>query len=321
MINSSSWVVAVFVFLGITITEQMIEDSHPRPREESHARTLTLLDMNHCLIYGDAVLHEQYGSYRSHFLRLIAGDPHPFGTFAGFGMDRGVLEPAHSNGVPPCSPYLSHLGHSAGTLDAAADAYVAAYEQLRPDAREIEATADQLHPDQLHVHQVDHALALDIERINQRTLAFHAAFEAPQLLLRTSQLELIAQRLGHDQHWHTLNFMLRARVAIDQLDSQADNRQLQREQLQQTHRALLTAWSDADSYIKTLPQLRSAHGGVPVWTIISKPAQAWVDALDALYQDWTANAEPGRMHADFELIDQRYDLLVARYNAVVGNQY
>ncbi|RMQ49554.1 hypothetical protein ALQ04_03504 [Pseudomonas cichorii] len=141
------------------------------------------------------------------------------------------------------------------------------------------------------------------------------------LELRANQLEKIEERLGRDQHWHTLNFMLMARQGIDQLTELAGNKRLTPDQVQALHHSLLATWNDAENHFKSLPRLTSAEGGKPVWTGIREPAKAWIDTLATLQQHWTAQAAPSQLSSDFEAMGQGYDRVWMRYNLAVRNQY
>ncbi|WP_122314713.1 DUF3829 domain-containing protein [Pseudomonas cichorii] len=173
-------------------------------------------------------------------------------------------------------------------------------------------------PPALQLHQV---IEKAIEELQERAIPFNQALESPMLELRANQLEKIEERLGRDQHWHTLNFMLMARQGIDQLTELAGNKRLTPDQVQALHHSLLATWNDAENHFKSLPRLTSAEGGKPVWTGIREPAKAWIDTLATLQQHWTAQAAPSQLSSDFEAMGQGYDRVWMRYNLAVRNQY
>ncbi|GFM79382.1 hypothetical protein PSCICN_00740 [Pseudomonas cichorii] len=316
MISSRAFVVAVCVFLGIAWLHQILVPSREKPEYE----TTRLLNMNKCLAYSDTLLRIRYHFYQTRYDDVIARNPSPSRTFSGFGMGSGEKYPA--SGTPsPCSFHVSG-GHKWNSLvEIAAYDYIQAYDNLRPEARKVEQLYVERYPEIPVARQLNELITQRMDELYERAPAFNQALEQPMLQLRSKQLKQIEQRLGRDQHWHTLNFMLMARRAINQLDEQAGSQRLTPEQVQALHRSLLAAWTDAEHYFKTLPRLTSAGGGKPVWREISEPAKIWIDALATLQQHWTARAEPEQLSNDFIAVDNGYDRMWTLYNLAAFGKY
>ncbi|MBX8515459.1 DUF3829 domain-containing protein [Pseudomonas cichorii] len=312
MISTRAFVVAVCVFLGIAWLHQTLVPSRAKPEYESSR----LLNMNKCLAYSDTLLRIRYHFYQTRYDDVIARNPSPSRTFSGFGMGTGEKYSAS-----PCSFYVSSLYEGSSPLDIATHDYVQAYDNLRPEARKVEQLYVERYPEIPIARQLNELITQRMDELYERAPAFNQALEQPMLQLRSNQLETIEQRLGRDQHWHTLNFMLVARQAINQLDEQAGSQRLTPEQVQALHSSLLAAWTDAEDYFKTLPRLTAVGGGKPVWREISEPAKTWIDALATLQQHWTARAEPEQLSNDFIAVDNGYDRMWTLYNLAAFGKY
>ncbi|RMQ49461.1 hypothetical protein ALQ04_03505 [Pseudomonas cichorii] len=133
MISNRAFAIAVCVFLGIAWSYKVLVPSREKPSEES----VRLLEMNHCLAYSDTVLRIRFLDYRTYFNTLIDRKSMPVLHFAGFSMGSG--DRYSTNGKPsPCTFYLREIHKASSPLEIAANAYVQAYDKLRPQAREVE---------------------------------------------------------------------------------------------------------------------------------------------------------------------------------------
>ncbi|RMO94900.1 hypothetical protein ALQ33_04390 [Pseudomonas syringae pv. philadelphi] len=137
-------------------------------------------------------------------------------------------------------------------------------------------------PDIKRARQLDADIAQGMQELKAHSLVVRTRFEEPQLLVRSEQLAAIEYRLGHDQHWHMLNFMILARQTINYLDQTTENAHLSPEKLEALHSQLAGAWLDAERYFEKMPNLKSANQKRPVWAVIRAPAQAWILTLDTL---------------------------------------
>lgn len=198
------------------------------------------------------------------------------------------------------------------------NSYVKAYDHLRPPAQALDWELEH-QPNPLLVEQLDQDLRLQEE--SSQAAASHEALEQPQLLIREQQLASIEKRLGHDQHWHTLRFMILARQTINALDAMTEGTPLTPQQLLVMHQTLATAWTDADTFVLALPRLRSANDSRPVWSQINLAARNWIATLERLQQHWAFGADAAELNQDLAAARAGYDELLSRYNVAVEHQY
>jgi hypothetical protein len=235
-------------------------------------------------------------------------------------MGSGDILPAQGVQPSPCKPWL----HSKEPeLNAQAKNYVKAYDRLRPDAVAIERwLGDRFN--ELPTPELDRlgqAFSLNLQQVRAQAVPLRQALEQPQLQVREQQLAAIENRLGHDQHWHTLNFMILARQTINALDAMTEGAPLNPAQLLAMQHTLAARWVGAEAFIEPLPRLRSANGGQPVWAHISFAAKQWLAALERLQQHWASGADASELNQDLAAARAGYDELQSRYNTAVKAQY
>ncbi|ROO36212.1 MULTISPECIES: DUF3829 domain-containing protein [unclassified Pseudomonas] len=319
MISNRAFAIAVIALLGLTwLVLQLDPRKHIDPQTRS--RWQQVQQINTCLLNGAELLERRYAEYRDLVASSTQHDAYRH-FFAGFGMGSGEIVPG--NDAPP-SPCYRWLG--AGTpegLQALARNYVTAYDQLRPDAEAVERWLAQrpMDRDPLELARLEQALSARLQEARTRAIPLRQAFEQPQLEARQQQLASIEQRLGHDQHWYTLRFMIDARQTMDALDAMTTGAALTPRQLLDLHQSLMTRWADAETFIQALPRLRSADGNLPVWSVISSQAWEWLTYLERLQQHWAAGADAAQLNQDLAAARAGYDELQRRYNAVVVRQY
>ncbi|MGY2224324.1 DUF3829 domain-containing protein [Pseudomonas gingeri] len=138
--------------------------------------------------------------------------------------------------------------------------------------------------------------------------------EALDLDLRPRQLEQLEQRLGRDQHWYLLNYMIQARQTVNRLDEAAASRQLDLPSLGAASEALRQARQAGETYRDSLPANRRRGPVHDLWALLEQPAQHYQSALEQLAADWRNHAEPRVLSDDFWNVTHRYDVLLALYN-------
>ncbi|MGN8273682.1 DUF3829 domain-containing protein [Pseudomonas sp. SMN5] len=317
MISTRAFFTAVVVLL--TMSWMVLRLSAPDLDRETLSRWSEVQDINTCLIDGAELLEERYVSYRT--LVSQPREKWPFGWFfPGFGMGTGSLTRPQDAQPSPCKPWLSHRDPG---LSALARNYVQAYNRLRPDALAVEQwlaerPADR---DDRGLETLDRTFTTHLQDVRAQAVPLRQALEQPQLQVRQEQLAAIEKRLGRDQHWYTLRFMIDARQTINALDAMTAGTPLTQKQLLAMQQTLAATWTDADSAVQALPRLRSANGGPPVWSKISLAAKEWIATLERLQRHWAARADAAQLNQDLAAAQAGYDELRRRYNAAVQGQY
>ena len=318
MISNRAFAIAVIALLGLTWSVLQLEG----PRnidQQTRSRWLVVQQINTCLLNGADLLEGRYTQYRE--LTAPATEANPYRRlFPGFGMGSGDVTPAKD--APPSPCYRWFYGEP-GSLQYFAKNYVSAYDNLRPEAEAIERwlamrTSDR---DPSRFEPLDRALRSGLQEARAQSIPLRQALEQPQLQVRAEQLASIEQRLGHDQHWHTLRFMIHARETINALDAMTNGADLTPQQLLDFYRPLTTSWSDAEAFVQARPRLRSSEGNMPVWSSISLAAKEWLGAIERLQQHWTSGADATLLNQDLAAVRAGYDELQTRYNAAVALQY
>lgn len=273
--------------------------------------------MNGCLVNGADLLEQRYAEYRA----LIAQretEPLPY-KFLKFGMGSGEVIPPKGVSVSPCTIGVGY-GDDLAVAQTKANDYVTTYAALRPVAEQAEkffkpGLGNEFRP------EVDEQLHRLINQTRVQSIPFRQALEQPQLMVRAQQLQTIEANMGHDQHWHTLRFMLLARQAVNALDAMGNGATLTPGQLLVMQQLLDKARLDADAFVKALPRLRAKDDKPPVWSITAASAKDWLDLLDRLQQHWAAGAEVRVLNKDLADARTGYDLMLTTYNRAVGGQY
>lgn len=315
MISTRAFITAVVVLLTMAWLVQRVSSSETVVDKTTLSYWAEVQAITTCLVEGADLLEQRYADY--HALLTPPKDKWlPRQGFAGFGMGAGDLLRTQA----PCKPWLHS---SEPELNAQAKHYVQAYDRLRPDALAIERwLGDRSNePPAPELDQLERAFNLNLQDLRTQAIPLRQALERPQLQVREQQLAAIETRLGHDQHWHTLRFMIFARETINALDAMTEGTPLSPEQLLTQQQALMASWKDAEALVQALPRLRSANGKQPVWTHIGFAAKEWLTALERLQQHWAAGADAGELNQDLAAARAGYDELQSRYNTAVQSQY
>ncbi|UZE21546.1 YiiG family protein [Pseudomonas sp. B21-056] len=315
MISSRAFATAVIVLLSLGWLVKQIDPAHID--NETRSRWLEVQQINTCLVDGADLLEQRYTDYRN--LVAQSRENNSFWrSFVGFGMGSANINPPKAVQPSPCYPWF---GGEPGSLQYLAKNYLRAYDNLRPKAEAAERWFATRAQDQPPFDPIGRTLELQLQGTRDQAIPLRQALEHPQILVREEQLASIEERLGHDQHWYTLRFMIRARQTINALDAMTNGASLTPQQLFAMHQSLATHWSDADNFVRALPRLRSANGGPPVWSKISLTAEEWLAALDRLQQHWASGADAAELNQDLAAARAGYDELQSRYNLAVAKQY
>ncbi|MCG6574787.1 DUF3829 domain-containing protein [Pseudomonas sp. AF32] len=318
MISNRAFAIAVIALLGLTWLVLQLEG----PRhidQQTRSRWLEVQQINTCLLNGADLLERRFADYRD--LIAPATETSPYRRlFSGFGMGSGNVIPSKDTQPSPCYRWFDG---EPGSLQYFAKNYVRAYDSLRPHAEATErwlATRPS-DRDQSRLEPLDRALRSGLQEVRTQSIPLRQALERPQLLVREQQLASIEQRLGHDQHWHTLRFMIHARETINALDAMTNGADLTPQQLLDFYRPLTTSWTAAEAFVQARPRLRSSDGGQPVWSSISLAAKEWLGAVERLQRHWASGADATALNQDLAAVRSGYDELQTRYNAAVALQY
>lgn len=319
MISNRAFAIAVIALLGLTWLVLQL-DARKSIDRETQARWLEVQQINNCLLNGAELLELRYAEYRALVAPSAQNNPYRYFS-SGFGMGSGDIIPAKDARPSPCHRWFG--GGAPTSLQNLARNYVAAYDKLRPDAEAVERWLAQrpIDQDPLELAQLEQALNARLEEARAQAIPLRQALEQPQLAVREQQLASIEQRLGRDQHWYTLRFMILARETINALDAMTNGAELTPRQLLDLHQSLMTRWADANTFVQALPRLRSSNGNLPVWRVISPDAEEWLASLGRLQQHWAAGADAAQLNQDLATARAGYDALLRRYNGVVAYQY
>ncbi|RMV48314.1 hypothetical protein ALP10_100352 [Pseudomonas syringae pv. helianthi] len=320
MISNRAFIAAICVFAAIVWAHHRLTSTH-RVSTDTIADTSMIRDAAACLVFDDALLLERYADYRKHYQALVDGKQGMLPFIQSFAMGGSSRSTAINERLACRIRYSQLFYPKSDPLVIAVTEYSETLNALRDKTFDAETLYNQPRPDIERARQLDADIAGDIQQLQQRSLAVRKRFEEPQFLARSEQLAAIDYRLGHDQHWHTLNFMILARQTINYLNQNADNVHLNPDGLQALRTELADAWQDAEHYFKNMPNLKSANGKRPVWFVIKTPAQDWLSALDTLQRQWAAHADVDQLNKSLLTVEQRYDQLLRQYNASVLGQY
>ncbi|RMT54971.1 hypothetical protein ALP47_100610 [Pseudomonas savastanoi] len=320
MISNRAFIAAICVFATIVWAHHRLTSTHRIPRD-TIADTSMMRDAAACLVFDDALLLERYADYRKHYQALIDGSEGVGPFIQSFAMGESSRSIAINKSLACRIRYPQLLYPKSDPLVIAVTEYSETLDALREKTFDAEALYNQPRPDIKLARQLDADITQGIQQLQQRSLAVRKRFEEPQFLARSEQLAAIDDRLGHDQHWHTLNFMILARQTINYLNQNADNARPNPDALEALHTELVNAWLDAERYFKNMPNLKSAYGKRPIWLVIKTPAQNWLSALDTLQRQWAAHADVDQLNKSLLTVEQQYDQLLKQYNASVLGQY
>ncbi|SDP08199.1 Protein of unknown function [Pseudomonas arsenicoxydans] len=227
-----------------------------------------------------------------------------------------------------CSPKISEklkLLEYDPPLGLKADAYAQALEQVMPLTQQItfyrqarfSTVITEVQPvfaDQFRPKAEDYLTASTLLRQH---------VEALDLEQRRAQLNLIEARLGKDIHWYLLAYMIQARDTLNLVTEGVKNRTLTPQALAKTTAELQLAWDYRQQFNQSqLPETQKRNE-VPshLWSHIARPTQTYLDALNALHQDWQNKAEPQRLSDDFFAVTRAYDSLISYYNRLGRAEY
>lgn len=317
MISTQTFITAVVLLLGFTWGVLQVKEPAPGVDKATQAHWTEIQAMNTCLLQGADLLETRYAEYRA-----LAAPQEPKQStrwFRGFGMGSGQFIPPKNEPWPPCRKQYN-LQEAPDVLLSSANAYVSAYDAARPEAEVVERWLKHGYRPEDFV-QITESFDRHIEQARALSIPFRQDLEQPHLGVRQQQLEAIAARLGHDQHWHTLRFMLLARQTINALDRIGDGGRLSAPQLTAMRQSLAASWKEAEDFLRPLPRLRSVDDKPPVWRIISPAGKDWLDRVERLDQHWSGGADAARLNQDLAEVRAAYDKLLAGYNATAGPQY
>lgn len=123
---------------------------------------------------------------------------------------------------------------------------------------------------------------------------------AQDLRIRQVQLRQIEARFGQDQHWHLLNFMLQARLNLDQLTKASAEHNLTPTLLSGLIENVKAAHAAGTSYMQAHPATSSDKSVQGIWEHLHTPATDYFKALDSLRDDWTAQRDSLYLDDDLE---------------------
>jgi hypothetical protein len=317
MISTQTFITAVVLLLSFTWGVLQVKEPGSGVDKATQAQWTRIQAMNTCLLHGADLLEMRYAEYRA---LVAAQEPKQFTQwFRGFGMGSGQLIPRDNTPLSPCRRQYD-LQEAPGVLLSSANDYVNAYDAARPEAEALELwLKDGYRPERLA--DITESFDRRIEQARALSIPFRQALEQPHLDVRQQQLKAIESRLGHDQHWYTLRFMVIARQTIDALDAMGDGGPLTATQLTAMRQSSATAWSEAEDSLRPLPRLRSANDKQPVWKIISQVGKDWLEGVELLDRHWSEGADAERLNQDLAEVRAAYDKLLAGYNAAAGPQY
>ncbi|AHG41197.1 hypothetical protein N018_13680 [Pseudomonas syringae CC1557] len=320
MISNRAFAAAICVFVVIVWAHHRLTNTSRVPTGPI-ADTSIVREAAACLVFEETILPERYADYRKHYQILVDGTQSQLPFIRSFAMG-GRSSSSANYERPSCHILYPQLfNDNSDPLVDAVTGYNDTFNTLRDKTVEAETLYNQPHPDIELAQQLDADIAQGMQELKQRGLVIRKLFEEPQFLARNEQLAAIEYRLGHDQHWHTLNFMILARQTINYLDQTGENARLSPDELKALHGKLADALKDAERYFEKMPNLKSANQKHPVWTVIKDPAQAWLLTLETLQQHWAHHADVEQLNKDLLEAEQHYDQLVSRYNATVRGQY
>lgn len=139
--------------------------------------------------------------------------------------------------------------------------------------------------------------------------------------LRPAQLTLLQARVGRDLHWHLLNYMIAARQAVNQIDQGVKAASLTPKDLAALTAAVQRAYENSAAFVDQLPNKQRDDETVHLWYSIRTPADAYLNALQGLLQDWLDHAPPQQLSDDYYLVTRRYDALLSYYNRPARNAF
>ncbi|ROL77129.1 hypothetical protein BLX41_13325 [Pseudomonas protegens] len=154
----------------------------------------------------------------------------------------------------------------------------------------------------------------------QASAELRDALASADIGARREQQRLLEQRLGQDIHWHLLDYMIQARLTVEQISQGMREKTLTPEQLAQASQDLQQAW-DAGQPLRNRPQSSRTQPAHYLWSQITRPAQRYQQALLALHQDWHKQADPQRLSEDYHAVMRAYDSLLSYYNKQAQMDY
>lgn len=317
MISARTLITAVITFFVTVLLTPRINSLEEAVDKPTHEYWVEVQAMNRCLIDGAERFEQRYAEYRTHL--DLPAERRP--GFAGFDMGSAKVIAIRSVIPSPCNPDFSNK-KVPDSLLVLATQYVKAYDRMRPTVQAMERwLVVQIQPDAAQREQLDQTLKPQLQSARELVVPFRQSFEYTQLLVREQQLASIERRNGHDQHWHTLRFMLLSRKIINALDAMADGQPLTPKELLTMSQPLATAWQEADMFMQGMTRLRSANGGQPLWNQISLSGKNWLDDLEGLQKHWTSGADASELNLDLAAARASYDTLRLRYNEAEAHQY
>ena len=316
MISSRTFVTAVVVLVLMMTLVRRIKDAPEVVDQLPDVRWSEISDMNHCVVKGADLLEQRWAEFSKNFTRPVT-DP----TAAGYivhVLASNLLTLPKGTFASPCKTGYTYgfpLGWQTLT-----NSYAKAYYELRPATERVDS-ASRPGSEEGAPAQAYEQLRQHIDELRARSIPLRKALEQPQIVARTQQLSTIEARAGHDQHWHTLRFMILARRTIDALDGIGDGVALTPSRLLELQQSLNSSQTEAEAFFAALPRLTAKDNKPAIWRATRAPAQEWLGHLNSLQQHWAEGAKAAELNKDLVEVRAGYDRLLTAYNAAVGDAY
>jgi Protein of unknown function (DUF3829) len=327
------WILLAFVTFEVGVPFVAELKSHlmpvqiPSQFEQAAASRRTLIG---CLNEHDGPLREHYERYQARYRELFNG--HETSTlmerFQGLrAIDRPYAPIAERMLAPVfrCSAGIVNQVKAFdpdGELARTINDYQQTFVLLEPISDAVDrfyVTPKQT--DLKKAQQLNAQLVPVAEKLFQLSDALRQQIETQEMQLRGQQLDAIAARYGHDQHWHTLNIMMQARETVSRLSQAASDTHLTPVLLAEERENMQRALQQADAYLQAHPRLSDAEGRRSLLEILGPAGRGYQLALNQLHADWQENAEPAQLSHDFYAVTHGYDELLTVYNDKVGGKY
>jgi hypothetical protein len=147
------------------------------------------------------------------------------------------------------------------------------------------------------------------------------SLEREEQRLRPAQLTALQARFGEDLHWHVLNYMIAARQAINQIDQGMRNASLTPQTLAALTAAVQVAGEKSHRAVKNVPRTARDEDAAYLWYSVKPSVDAYLEAMQALLNDWLDHASPQQLSDDYYVVARRYDSLLSYYNRQARNTF
>lgn len=159
------------------------------------------------------------------------------------------------------------------------------------------------------------------ERLIDASNKLRPVVEQKDRELRTAQLAQLQDRFCMDAHWHVLCFMLEVRDTLSEIKDRADRQALDSVTLAATYERMKVQLEQARAYMAANPSTRSTYNVHRIWQNVDPLAEAWLQSMRTLVDDWNQHALPHQLSDDFDNITLGYDRLLVEYNRWAGTAF